>query len=108
MFVTEPELLTLDFSFNCVNLAFTQPELLVLTFFVTCNMVQYSKNYRIFYTKKCHKALKNMGLGSGIRDTRYGIRKKTIPDPGSGSATLLTNPELGILTYPLTLAKPVL
>jgi hypothetical protein len=29
-----------------------------------------------------------MGLGSGIRDPRSGIRKKPIPDPGSGSATL--------------------
>ncbi len=35
-----------------------------------------SKNYRIFYPKICHQALKNMGLGSGI---------KPIPDPGSGS-----------------------
>jgi hypothetical protein len=46
--------------------------------------------------------------GSEIRDPRSGIRKKPILDPGSGSATLLTDPELGILTYPLTLAKPVL
>jgi hypothetical protein len=38
-----------------------------------------------------------MGLGSGIRDPRSGIRKKTIPDPGvkkapdpgSGPATLV-------------------
>jgi hypothetical protein len=29
------------------------------------------------------KALKNMFLGSGIRDPRSGIRKKPIPDPGS-------------------------
>ncbi len=35
-----------------------------------------SKNYRTFYPKNCHQALKNMGLGSGIR-------KKAIPDPGS-------------------------
>jgi hypothetical protein len=26
-----------------------------------------------------------MGLGSGIRDPRSGIRKKTIPDPGSAT-----------------------
>jgi hypothetical protein len=30
-----------------------------------------------------------MGLGSGIRDPRSGIRKKPIPDPGSGAATLM-------------------
>ncbi len=53
---------------------------------------QFSKNYRTFCPKNWHKALKNMGLGSGIR-------KKPIPDPGSrgqkgigsGSATLWTN-----------------
>jgi hypothetical protein len=45
---------------------------------------------------------------SGIRDPGSEIRKKPIPDPGSGSATLLTDPEFAILTYPLTLAKPVL
>ncbi len=28
---------------------------------------------------------KNMGLGSRIRDPRFGIRNKPIPDPGSGS-----------------------
>jgi hypothetical protein len=54
--------------------------------------------------KNCQKALKNMVLGSGIRDPESGIRKKPIPDPGSriqgskripipdpgsGSATLL-------------------
>jgi hypothetical protein len=67
-----------------------------------------------------------MGLGSGIRDPRSGFRdpgseirdpRSEIRDPRSGirdprsgirSATLLTYPELGILTYPLTLAKPVL
>jgi hypothetical protein len=53
------------------------------------NLGQFSNSYRSFYPKNCHKALKNMGLGSGIR-------KKPIPDPGvkkaldpgSGSATL--------------------
>ncbi len=40
------------------------------------NFGQFSKNYRTFYSKNCHYALKNMGLGSGIR-------KKSIPDPGS-------------------------
>jgi hypothetical protein len=29
---------------------------------------QFSKNYRTFCPKNWHKALKNMGLGSGIRD----------------------------------------
>ncbi len=43
------------------------------------NVGHSSKNYRTFYPKNCHKALKNMGLGSGIRDPRSGIR-----DPGSG------------------------
>jgi hypothetical protein len=51
----------------------------------------FSKNCITFYSKICHyHALKNMGLGSGIR-------KKPIPDPGSrgqkgtgsGSATLI-------------------
>ncbi len=36
-----------------------------------------------------------MGLGSGIRDPGYGIRKKPIPDPGSGSATLEVGTEEG-------------
>ncbi len=35
-----------------------------------------SNNYRTFYPKNCHQALKNM-------DLRSGIRKKPIPDPGS-------------------------
>jgi hypothetical protein len=39
------------------------------------NLGQFSKNYRTFYSKNCHLALKNMGLGSGIW-------KKPIPDPG--------------------------
>ncbi len=46
-------------------------------------------NYSTFYQKNCQKALKNMVLGSGIRDPRSGIRdpEKTysgsrIPDPG--------------------------
>ncbi len=38
---------------------------------------QFSKNYRTFYSKICHYALKNIGLGFGIRD------------PGSGK-----NPDL--------------
>ncbi len=47
------------------------------------NLAQFSENYVSFYPKICHQALKNMGLGSGIRDPRSGIRKKPIPDPGS-------------------------
>jgi hypothetical protein len=41
---------------------------------------KFSKN---FYPKNCHYALKNMGLGSGIRDPGSGIRSKMhrIPDP---------------------------
>ncbi len=40
------------------------------------NLGLFSKNYKTFYPKNCHYALKNMGLGSGIR-------KKPIPGPGS-------------------------
>ncbi len=39
-------------------------------------MGQISKNYGTFYPKSCHQALKNMSLGSGIRN-------KPIPYPGS-------------------------
>ncbi len=53
------------------------------------NLGQFSKNYRTFFTKICHKALKSMGLGSGIRKKTYsGSRVKKASDPGSGSATL--------------------
>ncbi len=69
-------------------------------------ILAFSKNYRTyrtFYPENCHKALKNMGLGSGIRVPRSGknlsqipdpgVKKapdpgSRIPDPGSGSATL--------------------
>ncbi len=44
------------------------------------NLCQFSKNFRTLYPKNCHWALKNMGFGS---ETRAGIRKKPIPDPGS-------------------------
>jgi hypothetical protein len=44
----------------------------------------FSKNYRTFYSKICHQALKNMGLGSGIRDPESGINLPRIPDPGPG------------------------
>jgi hypothetical protein len=40
------------------------------------NLGQFTKNDRIFYPQNCQLALKNIGLESGIR-------KKTIPDPGS-------------------------
>ncbi len=42
------------------------------------NLGQFSKNYRTFYLKNWHQALKNMGLVSGIRDP-----EKPITDPGS-------------------------
>jgi hypothetical protein len=56
---------------------------------------QFSKNYRTFYQKI---ALKNVVLGSGIRDPGSGKSLfripdpgvKKAPDPGSGSATLTT------------------
>jgi hypothetical protein len=50
---------------------------------------QISKNYTTFYPKRCHKALKSMSLGSGIRNKSFpdpGVKKA--PDPGSGSAKL--------------------
>ncbi len=40
------------------------------------NLGRFSKNYRTFNPKNCHKALKKMGW-------RSGIRKKPIPDSGS-------------------------
>jgi hypothetical protein len=43
------------------------------------NLAKFSKNYRTFYSKLCHQALKNTGSGSGIRN-------KPIPYPGSGSS----------------------
>ena len=59
-------------------------------------MSQFTKNNNTFYNTNCHKAFKNIGLGSGIQDPGSG--KKPIPDPrakkapdpgsGSGSATL--------------------
>ncbi len=60
------------------------------------NLAQFSKNYGSFYPKNCHQALKNVGLGSGIRDPGSGKNLfripdpgvKKAPDPGSGSATL--------------------
>jgi hypothetical protein len=74
----------------------------VIPFFGVINftkLAQFSKNYRTFYPKNCHEALKYMGLGSGIRDPVSEIQDpaKTIPDPGikkapdpgSGSATLV-------------------
>ncbi len=61
------------------------------------NLGQFSKNSRTFYSNNCHYALKNMGLGSGIRDSGSGKNLfwipdpgvKKAPDPGSGSATLI-------------------
>jgi hypothetical protein len=52
---------------------------------------QFSKNYRTFYTKNGHYALKNMGLGSEIRDLEktysgsriQGSKRHRIPDPDS-------------------------
>ncbi len=51
------------------------------------NLGQFSKNYRTFYPKNCLQVLKNMGLGSGIRDPGSEIR-----DPGSG----IRDPRSGI------------
>jgi hypothetical protein len=55
---------------------------------------QFSKNYGTFHQKIFQKALKNMVLGSGIRDPGSGKNLFRIPDPGvkkapdPGSATL--------------------
>jgi hypothetical protein len=59
----------------------------------------FQRIIELFTKKKCQKALKNMVLGSEIRDPGSG--KKPIPDPGSrgqkapdpgfGSATLSNN-----------------
>ncbi len=46
-------------------------------------MGQFSKNYRTFYQKSCQKALKNMVLGSRIRDPGSGKNLFWIPDPRS-------------------------
>jgi hypothetical protein len=73
---------------------------LKIIFFFQClrkKIGPISKNYRTFYPKSCHSALKNMGLGSGIRDPGSGKNLfwipdpgvKKAPDPGSGSAKLL-------------------
>ncbi len=50
----------------------------------------FQRIIELFCQQNCQKALKNMVLGSGIRDPRSGIRdprsgirKKPIPDPGS-------------------------
>ncbi len=58
------------------------------------NLAQFSKNYWSFYPKNCHQALNNMGLGSRknlFRIPDPGVKKA--PDPGSGSATLLSTVE---------------
>ncbi len=57
----------------------------------------WAKNYRTYYSKNCHQVLKNMGFGSGIRDTEktnpgsriQESKKHRIPDPGSWSATMV-------------------
>jgi hypothetical protein len=63
------------------------------------NLGQFSKNYRTFYPKVCHKALKNMGLntGSEIQDPE----KKPIPDPESESRVKKA-PEPGSATLEVT------
>ncbi len=64
------------------------------------------KNCRTFYLKICHLALKNMSLGSGIRDQGSGIRKKPIPDPGSrgqkGTGSRISDPGSPTLVERLT------
>jgi hypothetical protein len=68
------------------------------------NLGKFSKNYLSFYQKSVHYALKYMGLGSGIRirDPRSGTRKKPIPDPGvrgqKGTGSRIPDPESGSAT----------
>ncbi len=45
------------------------------------NLGQFTKNYSNFYQKNCHLVLKNLGLGSGIRDTGSEKNLFRIPDP---------------------------
>jgi hypothetical protein len=42
----------------------------------------FPKIIEVFYPKNCHQTLKNMGLGSGIRDPGSGKNLFRIPDPG--------------------------
>jgi hypothetical protein len=59
---------------------------------------QFSKNYITSYSKNFYKALKNMGMGSGIPDP--GVKKA--PHPGSGYATLKkTDTKFSIIRYGL-------
>jgi hypothetical protein len=54
----------------------------------------FQRIIELFYSKNCHKALKNMGLGSEIRDPEKPIPEpgaKKAPDPGSGTLLFLTN-----------------
>ncbi len=50
------------------------------------NLGRFTKNYRTFYPKNCHQALKNIGSGSGIQTP--GSQRHRILVHGSGSATL--------------------
>ena len=66
--------------------------ILVLKCWRKKNLGQFSMNYRTFYPKNCHEALKNMALGSEIRDP-----KKTYPgsrgQKGTGSRIRIRNTE---------------
>ena len=46
------------------------------------NLAQILKNCKTFYQKNCQEALKNMVLGSGIRDPGSGKNLFRILDPG--------------------------
>jgi|LakMenE01Jun11ns_1017448.scaffolds.fasta_scaffold8869199_1 hypothetical protein len=58
---------------------------------------QFSKNYRTFNQNIVTKLKKNIGLGSGIRKKPIpdpgsqiqGSKRHWIPEPGSGSTTLI-------------------
>ncbi len=86
------------------------------------NLGKFSKNCWSFYPKNFQYALKYMGLGSGIRDPGsgknlspipdLGVKRHRIPDPGSGSATLInwinhriSCRQLGVVLHP-TLSSP--
>jgi hypothetical protein len=42
---------------------------------------QFIKNNNTFYSTNCHKAFKNIGLGSGIQDPGSGKNLFRIPEP---------------------------
>ncbi len=70
----------------CCHTFFCSHKFHKIVIFLKCwrtNLGQFSKNYRTFYTKNCHPALKNMDLGSSpYSGSRIqGSKRQRIPDP---------------------------